>query len=266
MASESGAERRGGAAGGVPGRPVGGLARWQKLCFALGVALLLSGLMLHAWTALHPRARTVPVTQRAEHAGERAGPTLAEAPALDDVAGAGAGASTFLPSGSGLPSGVPDIFGRTPPGDEGPTGGEEPGAEEPDGGAEPTVSGTGDAPPEVREPAAAEQPAGQTAAEKAAPILTESGVMFFLGFCIGAAIRAVAKMVTVVVGLVMLAVLGLQYIGVIPPVDWGALGGFFQSVAVLVQEGASRMQDVLAHTLPSGTMAGLGVATGLKKS
>ncbi|GIW71764.1 MAG: hypothetical protein KatS3mg102_1306 [Planctomycetota bacterium] len=181
--------------------PRPGWPRWKKACVLLGAAVLLSGLGLHAWTALRPVGEGVPVAQRARQL------TPPEA-------------QGFAASGS-----------RT-----GAAGGH-----------------------------AAAEPA-QPLAARAAPILTESGIMFFAGLCIGAAVRAVAKLLAVLIGLGLLGVLGLQHAGVLPPVDWHAVGQHIQSLGALLQAGAGRLDALLTHTLPSGTLAGLGLATGLKRS
>jgi len=102
-------------------------------------------------------------------------------------------------------------------------------------------------------------------AEKISPILIESGLSFFIGFCIASALRAMAKIAAIGLGLAFLCVFGLQYAGVIGPIDWAGFEGPFRTAASTVGRWAGHIQSYVAHALPSGAMAGLGIAAGFKK-
>jgi len=101
--------------------------------------------------------------------------------------------------------------------------------------------------------------------DQAAPILTQSGLAFFAAFCVGAALRLAAKAAVVGIGFLLLAWIGLAMAGVLPPIDWAAMDGPFRTFMGHVQALVGKIEGALTHALPSGTMAGIGLASGLKK-
>ena len=98
------------------------------------------------------------------------------------------------------------------------------------------------------------------------PSLVKGGFGFFLGFCVGYALRTFFRIGAVVVGLVLIVFLGLSYTGVLPPLDWSGLEGPFNRLAESIQAQASGFQAFLAGNLPSAGLSGLGVFTGIKKN
>jgi uncharacterized membrane protein (Fun14 family) len=106
---------------------------------------------------------------------------------------------------------------------------------------------------------------GAAAAAAAGPVLTQSGLAFFAAFCIGAALRALARVAVIVTGLALLGWIGLSLAGVVAPFDLSGLEGPFQTAMSHLQVVVGKIEGALSHALPSGTMAGLGLAAGLKK-
>ncbi|MFC1707037.1 FUN14 domain-containing protein, partial [Planctomycetota bacterium] len=102
-------------------------------------------------------------------------------------------------------------------------------------------------------------------AQRTSPILIESGLSFFVGFCVAAALRAIARTVAILVGVVLLGYFALQYAGVVEPIAWGQLEESFATAAASMESAAGHVWGLVAHALPSGTMAGLGLAAGFKK-
>ena len=98
------------------------------------------------------------------------------------------------------------------------------------------------------------------------PGLAKGGFGFFLGFCIGYAVRTFFRIGALVIGLVLLALLGLSYTGVMPPPDWGAIEGHLGRLGESLREQASGFRTFLTGNLPSAGLAGLGVFTGFKKN
>jgi len=98
------------------------------------------------------------------------------------------------------------------------------------------------------------------------PSLVKGGFGFFLGFCVGYALRTFFRIGAVVIGLVLMVFLGLSYAGVLPPLDWAAIEEPFNRLAESVGEQASGFKTFLAGNLPSAGLSGLGVFTGVKKN
>jgi uncharacterized membrane protein (Fun14 family) len=112
----------------------------------------------------------------------------------------------------------------------------------------------------------AAEPAKPSPAEVAAPILTASGLSFFVAYCVGMALRAVAKTAMIVLGLGALVLIGLQAAGLAPPVNWSALEGPFASMGGFIEKIVGSVDHALGAVLPSAGMAGFGLASGLKKT
>jgi uncharacterized membrane protein (Fun14 family) len=98
------------------------------------------------------------------------------------------------------------------------------------------------------------------------PSLVKGGFGFFLGFCVGYALRTFFRLGAVAIGLALMALLGLSYAGVLPPLDWAAIEGPFNRLAESLGEQASGFRTFLAGNLPSAGLSGLGVFTGVKKN
>jgi uncharacterized membrane protein (Fun14 family) len=114
--------------------------------------------------------------------------------------------------------------------------------------------------------AGAEAGAEEGAAGGWSPLFLKGGLSFFVGFCLGAVLRAFLKISAIVLGLVFLAVFGLSYAGLIPAIDWSAMEGHFNRIVASLSEQASSFKTFIAGNLPSAGMLGLGLFTGLKKS
>ena len=98
------------------------------------------------------------------------------------------------------------------------------------------------------------------------PSLIKGGFGFFLGFCVGYALRTFFRIGAVVIGVALIVFLGLSYAGVLPPFDWAAIEGPFNRLAETFRQQASGFKTFLAGDLPSAGLSGLGVFTGIKKN
>ncbi|HVR76157.1 MAG TPA: FUN14 domain-containing protein [Planctomycetota bacterium] len=108
--------------------------------------------------------------------------------------------------------------------------------------------------------------AGGAAAEDWSPALMKGGLGFFVGFCVGYAVRTFLKVSAFILGVIFLGVLALAYFQVIPPIDWTSIEGHFQRIVAGIREQASGFQAFLAGNLPSATLATAGLFTGFKKN
>jgi uncharacterized membrane protein (Fun14 family) len=97
-----------------------------------------------------------------------------------------------------------------------------------------------------------------------APYLTEGGLSFFLGFCIGYFLRIVAKTVVFVVGGLYVALILLGHYNVVT-VDWGAFQSIAQQLLLNTKAQVQGLQGIITAGLPSVGMGCLGIWRGLKK-
>lgn len=96
------------------------------------------------------------------------------------------------------------------------------------------------------------------------PALMKLGFSFFVGLAIGYAVRAFLKVTLLFAGIVLLAVFGLNYFGLVQ-VDWSAMEGVWDSFIANVQDEAGHFKTFITGSLPSAGMAGLGLFTGFKR-
>lgn len=98
-----------------------------------------------------------------------------------------------------------------------------------------------------------------------APYLTEGGLSFFLGFCLGYFLRLVARTAILIVGALYCGLILLSHYGMIT-VDWGLFQQTLQQLLLNTKTQVEGLRGVLTVGVPSMTMAGLGIWRGLKKS
>ncbi len=107
-------------------------------------------------------------------------------------------------------------------------------------------------------------PGEETGVTSFSPFFVKGGLSFFVGFALGYALRTFFKISAIVIGVILLAIFGLSYAGVLD-IDWTAIDTHFdQLVAKLKTEGSS-FKTFITGSLPSAGIATLGLATGFKK-
>ncbi|MBI4606511.1 MAG: hypothetical protein HY721_31485 [Planctomycetes bacterium] len=97
------------------------------------------------------------------------------------------------------------------------------------------------------------------------PALMSGGLSFFIGFCIGHAVRAFFRLTALFIGVALIGYFGLAYAGVLPMPDWAALEGHFQSLVAALREKGSAFKAFIESHLPSAGLAAAGMFTGFKK-
>lgn len=95
------------------------------------------------------------------------------------------------------------------------------------------------------------------------PVFFRLGFSFFAGFCIAFALRSVIKIAIVVIGLILLAIVGLQATSMLQ-VDWSGLGGIFDGIAAWVGSQTGSFQEFLTGYLPSSASGLAGLAVGFR--
>ncbi len=96
------------------------------------------------------------------------------------------------------------------------------------------------------------------------PALIKGGLSFFVGFCIGFALRTFFKISAVVIGLVFLSIFALAYFEVLD-MKWEVLESYYDRAVAMLGEELSQFRTFIVGSLPSAAMAGLGLFTGFKK-
>jgi uncharacterized membrane protein (Fun14 family) len=101
--------------------------------------------------------------------------------------------------------------------------------------------------------------------EKVSPVCIAGGVSFFAGLAIGSVLRIFFKIALAIAGVGFLAVFGLSYLNVIPPIDWKTVDQKAGQVVGQVQEKAQGFLNDSFVSLPSAGLAGAGLVSGLKR-
>ena len=96
------------------------------------------------------------------------------------------------------------------------------------------------------------------------PLLTKLGFSFVVGFSIGYVLLIFLRTTAFLAGLVLLALFGLQYLGVLY-LNWQNIETSYQSVLSWVLPRAENFRDFITHNLSSSGMAAMGILTGLTR-
>ncbi|PIE31626.1 hypothetical protein CSA56_17780 [candidate division KSB3 bacterium] len=108
-------------------------------------------------------------------------------------------------------------------------------------------------------------PEGNSFFPSLAPYLTEGGLSFFLGFCLGYVLRLVAKVAIIAVGAIYFCLIVLSHYGIIT-VDWGSFQQIIQQLLLNTETQLEGLQGLVTHSLPSIVMGGIGMWRGVKRS
>ena len=95
-------------------------------------------------------------------------------------------------------------------------------------------------------------------------LLKKVGFSFIVGVCIGYALKVATKIVFLIMGLLLLALFGLQYVEFIT-IDWNVLELRYDSFIDWLVPQISSFRDFITSHLPSSSMSALGILLGFKK-
>jgi uncharacterized membrane protein (Fun14 family) len=130
-----------------------------------------------------------------------------------------------------------------------------------DGGSPTEGTGTG----ETSETSGSEGAAGPNSLSDWSPALVKGGFGFLLAFCLGYVFRVFARLSTLFVGLFLLGVLGLSYVGFVE-VHWEVAQAWFDRAMDTFREQSAGFQTFVASSLPTAGASAVGFFTGFKKS
>ncbi|HPF13213.1 MAG: hypothetical protein H6830_05925 [Planctomycetes bacterium] len=97
------------------------------------------------------------------------------------------------------------------------------------------------------------------------PFFVKGGFSFLIAFCVGWALRTFFKVSALVVGVLALALFGLQKVGWVN-VDWTAMSDWWDQIAGKVMAQTEGIKGFLTGNLPSAGLGALGLLTGFKRS
>lgn len=98
-----------------------------------------------------------------------------------------------------------------------------------------------------------------------APLLAKGGLSFFVAFCIGYALRTFLKGTMLVVGVVALAVFGLQKAGILGEVNWDKAQGYWDNLTANVGEQFESLKTFVSGSLPSAASGTAGLFAGFRR-
>ena len=96
------------------------------------------------------------------------------------------------------------------------------------------------------------------------PLLTKLGFSFVVGFSIGYVLLIFLRTTAFIAGLVILALFGLQYLGVLY-VNWNNIETSYNSVLGWILPQAENFRDFITSNLSSSGMTAMGILTGLTR-
>lgn len=96
------------------------------------------------------------------------------------------------------------------------------------------------------------------------PAIFRLGFSFFAGFAVAAALRVAFKFAVMVAGFVILAVLGLQYAGMVN-VNWNSISDQYDGVAAYLSGQFKSFSTFAQGVLPSASAAAVGLVAGWRR-
>lgn len=98
-----------------------------------------------------------------------------------------------------------------------------------------------------------------------APLLAKGGMSFFIAFCIGYALRTFLKGTMLVIGVVALALFGLQKAGIIDNINWEKAQGYWDSLTANIGDQFESLKTFVTGSLPSAGSGGVGLVAGFRR-
>lgn len=98
-----------------------------------------------------------------------------------------------------------------------------------------------------------------------APLFMKGGLSFAVAFAAGFALRTFMKMTLVVLGVVALAIFGLQKAGIVGEIDWSAAQGHWDALTANVGAQLQSFKSFVTGSLPSAGAGTVGLISGFRR-
>lgn len=98
-----------------------------------------------------------------------------------------------------------------------------------------------------------------------APLFAKGGLSFFIAFCIGYALRTFLKGTMLVIGVVALAIFGLQKAQIVGEVDWSKAQGYWDSLTAGLGKQFESFKTFVTGSLPSAASGTVGLFAGFRR-
>ncbi|MEZ6016432.1 MAG: hypothetical protein R3F49_15040 [Planctomycetota bacterium] len=97
------------------------------------------------------------------------------------------------------------------------------------------------------------------------PLFMKGGLSFAVAFAAGYALRTFLKLTLVVLGVVVLAIFGLQKAGIVGAIDWSVAQGYWDSLTANVGQQFESFKTFVTGSLPSAGAGTAGLVSGFRK-
>jgi uncharacterized membrane protein (Fun14 family) len=98
-----------------------------------------------------------------------------------------------------------------------------------------------------------------------APLFMKGGLSFAVAFAAGFALRTFMKLTLVVMGVVALAIFGLQKAGIVGAIDWSAAEGHWDTLTANVGQQLESFKTFVTGSLPSAGAGTVGLISGFRR-
>ena len=88
---------------------------------------------------------------------------------------------------------------------------------------------------------------------------------FFAGWSIGFALKTVMKIILLIAGLIIGSIIVLQYVEIIPAVNWERVSELFQAATASIKAEGSSIFDFASGKLPAAASFGIGLWFALRR-
>ncbi len=109
--------------------------------------------------------------------------------------------------------------------------------------------------------------AGATADEESlwAPLFMKGGLSFAVAFAAGFALRTFMKLTMLVLGVVALAIFGLQKAGIVDAINWTVAEGYWDTLTANVGQQLESFKTFVTGSLPSAGAGTVGLISGFRR-
>jgi uncharacterized membrane protein (Fun14 family) len=98
-----------------------------------------------------------------------------------------------------------------------------------------------------------------------APLAMKGGLAFAIAFAIGFALRTFMALTMVVMGVVALAIFGLQKAGIVGEIDWNVAEGHWDALTANVGRQFESFKTFVSGSLPSAGAGTVGLVSGFRR-